>query len=172
MPALRSLSLPCLLLLILVVLMSACDSGPSVVEEAVPGEYRFETLRFRFGTDNVVNLRDTLVTSETRIVFLSRPRFLLFYQIKGRPGATVAEGQYSVSGRRVVLRGLEEDVNRGLFEDILLPAEFRLTYDDSTTPLTLRGSFNQTVNLHAFDPNRYPGFREIQGTLQIVLARR
>ena len=172
--SLRRLATGSLLLLVSLSLFSGCDSAEtSEVAEALPGEYQFETFRFRYGKNNeqVVNLKSMLVDEQSYVTFLSNPRFFLFYKFEDR-NQRGAEGRYSVGGREVVLRGLEEDVDSGLFEDVLLPGEFTLRYDNSGNPVQLRASFSQTVNLAAFAPEEYPGFREIAGTMQIVLVPR
>lgn len=162
----------CPVLLMGCLLLSAgCDSaGTSEIEEALPGEYQFERLRFQY-SQGTVNLLDTLAKDDTHLTFFTNPRFNFFYRIEGR-NQTVAEGRYAVDDGYVILRGRAEDVESNLFGRLLLPKEFRLRFVEGSDPTRLRASFDRTVNLDKYDPDKYGGLRTVDGTLQIILVRR
>lgn len=155
------------LLVLLMLVPIACDSNnedDGIAELA--GEYTFSEFRFTPDSNLLepVNMLDTLVVEATRLQLFSSGRFTLLYQFEGGQ-STFVGGNATRTNDGVRISGDRD--NEEIFAALLLPVEFELTAE-STTTLTARE--DRRVDLARFS-DRYEGLPSVEGTLFLTLRR-
>jgi hypothetical protein len=156
---------------LLLLVLSACDSGDSVDEphpRDVAGVYAFTEFSFQPSGQGFqpIAVLDTLVQSETNLRLSSGGNFILSFQfVNGE--LYFPAGDFSVSEQSVRLNGNNED--RADFERLLLDDETTLRHSVDQ-PGVLTAEVSKTINPSEFS-ERYQGVTEMSGTLTLRLVR-
>lgn len=151
--------------------LAACDSSDPVDEPSfseVAGSYSFTTYRFDPNSSALptVNILDTLVAANTQMRLFESGQFTLEYQFESGP-LSVAAGDYDIRGTRLDFSGDGDAEDR--FDALLLGRDFRLNWSPSSE--TLSGDIEKTVDLEAYDEDRFRDLTDISGVLELRLTR-
>ena len=152
---------------------TGCDSNnPGRDLALIEGTYEVEEITFRPSASelNPVDIDDRLNLTETqlRVFGTAGDDALLTIQRLDRPSRRV-DLEVSASRGRASFTAQESDA--AALDAILLPRQFDLSYDQNSAG-RLEGSFSRTVNLQAFDNDRYAGLTSVPGRLTVRLTRR
>ena len=151
---------------------TGCDSNGATRDlELVEGAYEVAELSFQPNATSIapVDLAADLDLTVTRLQIFGADTEALFVTKFRDSGSRRTNLTVSASRGRASFRGLTPDDEAEL-ADVFLPSQFDLTYDQSR-PGRLEGTFSQTVNLEAFDAQRYSGLRSVPGRLMVRLVR-
>lgn len=117
--------------LFLLLLLSACDSGPTIEGEDLAGTYDFEDFFFDIAAPAVedVSFLDTLAAADTQLELSADNEFVLVYRFEGAPSRRFLTGPFEVDGNQVILsfRRSDDDKRRQL----LLPRELALRIQEN-----------------------------------------
>ena len=160
--------LPLLLLAVALTALAACDSGSAVNPPSpadVAGTYDVTSFRFRPDASGIatVNLLDTLAAGSTQFEILDSGDAFLRYRFAGGT-ARLLLGEVEVRQSQIRLTfesGTETNRLR-----LLLPSVLVL----DRTATGIQSSTATTANLEAFNPNRYAGLNNVEGSLMLTLT--
>lgn len=160
------------LILVGLLLLSACDSGDPIDEPSpadVAGTYQFT--RFEFvpsaaGVLQPISVLDTLNRAATSLELTSGGDFVLSYQFEGGQKHLLT-GVFDVSADQVDLDGRRDD--RDSYQQLLLSDDLSLERNVPEQNV-LTASIQKTINPAAFS-DRYQGIESASGTLYIRLVR-
>lgn len=159
---------PLLLALLAAVALAACDTGDAIDPPSpadIEGVYAVAALRFEPAASALdpADVTDELVGSDTRVEILDSGDVIFRYRLQGGTArvllATVEVRRDQV---RLRFRG-ETDAGR---VGVLLPTTLVLDRIDDV----LAAAEATRVDLEAYDPERYAGFRDVPGTLVLRLT--
>ena len=154
------------------VAFAGCDSNnPGRDLALIEGTYEVEEIAFRpNATDlNAVDVDAGLDLTVTQLqVFGADRDALLTLKRLDLPSRRV-DLEVTAARGRAQFEAEADDL--AALAEILLPQQFELTYDEDSAG-RLEGTVSRTVNLQAFDAQRYSGLTAVPGQLTIRLVRR
>lgn len=160
--------LPLLLPALFLLLLAACDSGPTIEGEDLAGTYDFEDFYFDIAAPAVddVGFLDTLVAADTQLELSADDEFVLVYRFEGAGSRRFLTGSFEIDGSRVILQFRSSDDEKR--RQLLLPPELALRIQEDGALLVGTREL-EDVDLSQFS-DQYQGLTA-DGTLRLVLRR-
>ena len=156
-----------------VLAFTGCDTNnPGRDLDLISGIYTIAEISF---DPDATATEEADVTSQlnaatTRLeIFGDDAEALLVTQLNGE-GSRRTDLNVSASRGSATFEAVASDDEEELAR-LLLPARFSLQYVGEN-PAVLEATFRQTVNLQAFDPDRYQSLTSVSGRLTVRLERR
>ena len=171
----------CAALALLLLALAGCDSNnPGRDLDLIEGVYTLESITFVSSTPRLdpikVSDRLDLPNSTLEIFGDDETSILRIRYLPGSSGSVRNSNRVDLNttasrGRATFeVAGADRSSDTEALEAILLPPSFTLTYEGDT-PRTLSGTFDQVVNLEAYDPEGYRNIRDNPGTLTVRFRR-